>query len=206
MIKTDVAGSCEALAESLTNLSNNEVKIKIVRKGVGAINDDDVRLASISNAIIVAFHLMPSHSIRELAEQEGVEIKTYRVIYDVIEEIKGAIEGLLKPVNKEEVTGEAEIRQVFKIPKVGLIAGCMVKSGEVDRESQVRVYRDGVELGLTKVQSLKRVKDDVSSVKTGLECGIGLRGYDNIEEGDVLIFFKQVSVARTLADVAMENK
>ncbi|MDR2593650.1 MAG: translation initiation factor IF-2 [Fibromonadaceae bacterium] len=206
VIKTDVAGSCEALAESLTNLSNNEVKIKIVRKGVGAINDDDVRLASISNAIIVAFHLMPSHSIRELAEQEGVEIKTYRVIYDVIEEIKGAIEGLLKPVNKEEVTGEAEIRQVFKIPKVGLIAGCMVKSGEVDRESQVRVYRDGVELGLTKVQSLKRVKDDVSSVKTGLECGIGLRGYDNIEEGDVLIFFKQVSVARTLADVAKENK
>jgi len=206
VIKTDVAGSCEALAESLTNLSNNEVKIKIVRKGVGAINDDDVRLASISNAIIVAFHLMPSHSIREFAEQEGVEIKTYRVIYDVIEEIKGAIEGLLKPVNKEEVTGEAEIRQVFKIPKVGLIAGCMVKSGEVDRESQVRVYRDGVELGLTKVQSLKRVKDDVSSVKTGLECGIGLRGYDNIEEGDVLIFFKQVSVARTLADVARENK
>jgi len=206
VIKTDVAGSCEALAESLANLSNNEVKIKIVRKGVGAINDDDVRLASISNAIIVAFHLMPSHSIRELAEQEGVEIKTYRVIYDVIEEIKGAIEGLLKPVNKEEVTGEAEIRQVFKIPKVGLIAGCMVKSGEVDRESQVRVYRDGVELGLTKVQSLKRVKDDVSSVKTGLECGIGLRGYDNIEEGDVLIFFKQITVARTLADIAKENK
>jgi translation initiation factor IF-2 len=206
VIKTDVAGSCEALAESLANLSNNEVKIKIVRKGVGAINDDDIRLASISNAIVIAFHLMPPHSIRELAEQEGVEIKTYRVIYDVIEEIKGAIEGLLKPMNKEEVTGEAEIRQVFKIPKIGLIAGCMVKSGEVDRESQVRVYRDGVELGLTKVQSLKRVKDDVSSVKTGLECGIGLRGYDNIQEGDSLIFFKQVSVARTLADIAKENK
>jgi translation initiation factor IF-2 len=206
VIKTDVAGSCEALAESLANLSNNEVKIKIVRKGVGAINDDDVSLASISDAIIIAFHLMPSHSIRELAEQEGVQIKTYRVIYDVIEEIKGAIEGLLKPVNKEEVTGEAEIRQVFKIPKIGLIAGCMVKSGEVDRESQVRVYRDGVELGVTKVQSLKRVKEDVSSVKTGLECGIGLRGYDNIQEGDALIFFKQITVARTLADVAKENK
>jgi len=205
LIKTDVAGSCEALAESLANLSNNEVKIKIVRKGVGAINDDDVHLASISNAIIIAFHLMPSHAIRELAEQEGVEIKTYRVIYDVIDEIKGAIEGLLKPVSKEEVTGEAEIRQVFRIPKIGLIAGCMVKSGLVDRESQVHVYRDGVELGLTKVQSLKRVKDDVSSVKSGLECGIGLRGYDNIQEGDVLIFFKQVTVARTLADLAKEN-
>ncbi|MDR2554481.1 MAG: translation initiation factor IF-2 [Fibromonadaceae bacterium] len=206
LIKTDVAGSCEALAESLANLSNNEVKIKIIRKGVGAINDDDVYLASMSNAIIIAFHLMPSHSIRELAEQEGVEIKTYRVIYDAINEVKGAIEGLLKPVSKEEVTGEAEIRQVFKIPKIGLIAGCMVKSGEVDRESQVRVYRDGVELGITKVQSLKRVKEDVSSVKTGLECGIGLRGYENIQEGDSLIFFKQVSVARTLADVAKESK
>jgi len=206
LIKTDVAGSCEALAESLANLSNNEVKIKIIRKGVGAINDDDVHLASISNAIIIAFHLMPSNSIRELAEQEGVEIKTYRVIYDAINEVKGAIEGLLKPVSKEEVTGEAEIRQVFKIPKVGLIAGCMVKNGEVDRESQVHVYRDGVELGVTKVQSLKRQKDDASSVKTGLECGIGLRGYENIQEGDVLIFFKQVSVARTLADLAKENK
>jgi len=206
LIKTDVAGSCEALAESLANLSNNEVKIKIIRRGVGAINDDDVYLASMSNAIIIAFHLMPSHSIRELAEQEGVEIKTYRVIYDAINEVKGAIEGLLKPVSKEEVTGEAEIRQVFKIPKIGLIAGCMVKSGEVDRDSQVRVYRDGVELGITKVQSLKRVKDDVSSVKTGLECGIGLRGYENIQEGDSLIFFKQVNVARTLADVAKENK
>jgi translation initiation factor IF-2 len=206
LIKTDVAGSCEALAESLANLSNNEVKIKIVRKGVGAINDDDVHLASLSNAIIIAFHLMPSHSIRELAEQEGVEIKTYRVIYDVIDEVKGAIEGLLKPSSKEEVTGEAEIRQIFRIPKIGLIAGCMVKSGDVDRESQVHVYRDGVELGLTKVQSLKRQKDDVSSVKAGLECGIGLRGYDNIEEGDTLIFFKQVTVARTLADLARENK
>jgi len=205
LIKTDVAGSCEALAESLANLSNNEVKIKIVRKGVGAINEDDVRLASISNAIIIAFHLMPSHSIRELAEQEGVEIKTYRVIYDAINEIKGAIEGLLKPVSKEEVTGEAEIRQVFKIPKVGLIAGCMVKSGEVDRDSQVHVYRDGVELGITKVQSLKRLKEDVSSVKTGLECGIGLRGYDNIQEGDTLIFFKQVSISRTLADVEKDK-
>jgi translation initiation factor IF-2 len=149
---------------------------------------------------------MPSHSIRELADQEGVEIKTYRVIYDVIEEIKGAIEGLLKPVNKEEVTGEAEIRQVFKIPKVGLIAGCMVKAGEVDRESQVRVYRDGVELGVTRVQSLKRLKEDASSVRTGLECGIGLRGYENILDGDTLIFFKQVNVARTLADVAKESK
>ena len=206
VIKTDVAGSCEALAESLANLSNNEVKIKIVRKGVGAISDDDIRLASISNAIIIAFHLMPSYSIREFAEQEGVQIKTYRVIYDVIEEIKGAIEGLLKPVNKEEVTGEAEIRQVFRIPKVGLIAGCMVKSGEVDRESHVRVYRDGVELGVTKVQSLKRLKEDVSSVKTGLECGIGLKGYENIQEGDVLIFFKNITISRTLADVAKENK
>ncbi len=206
LVKTDVAGTCEALSEQLIKLSNNEIKIKIVRKGVGAINDDDVHLASISNAIIIAFHLMPSHSIRELAEQEGVQIKTYRVMYDATNEIKGVIEGLLKPASKEEVTGEAEIRQVFKIPKVGLIAGCMVKTGEVDRESQVYVYRDGVELGITRVQSLKRQKDDASSVKSGIECGIGLKGYENIQEGDTLVFFKQISVARTLADVAKESK
>ncbi|MDR1811602.1 MAG: translation initiation factor IF-2 [Candidatus Fibromonas sp.] len=206
LVKTDVAGTCEALSEQLIKLSNNEIKIKIVRKGVGAINDDDVHLASISNAIIIAFHLMPSHSIRELAEQEGVQIKTYRVMYDATNEIRGVIEGLLKPASKEEVTGEAEIRQVFKIPKIGLIAGCMVKSGEVDRESQVYVYRDGIELGITRVQSLKRQKDDASSVKSGIECGIGLKGYENIQEGDTLVFFKQVSVARTLADVAKESK
>jgi translation initiation factor IF-2 len=148
---------------------------------------------------------MPSLSVREMAEKEGIEIRNYRVIYDCIEDIKNAVEGLLKPTLKEELVGEAEIRQVFKIPKVGLIAGCMVTDGEVDRTSHVRVYRNGVELGTTVVQSLKRMKDDVKSVVRGFECGIGLKGYDDIKEGDSLIFFKEVTVARTLKDVAREE-
>jgi len=206
IVKADVDGSCEAIAASLLKLSNKEVKINIIRKMVGAVNDSDILLASASDAIIVAFHLMPSLAIREMAEKEGVEIKTYRIIYEIIEDIQGAIEGMLKPTIREEMVAEAEIREVFKIPKIGLIAGCMVREGEITRDAQVRVYRHGVELGLTKVQSLKRVKDDVSTVKAGLECGIGLRGYENIQEGDSLIFFKQVSVARTLADVAKDAR
>ena len=206
IVKADVDGSCEAIAASLLKLTNKEVKINIIRKAVGAVNDSDILLASASDAIIVAFHLMPSLTIREMAEKEGVEIKTYRIIYEIIEDIQGAVEGMLKPTIREEMVAEAEIREVFKIPKIGLIAGCIVREGEVTRDSQVRVYRNGVELGLTKVQSLKRVKDDVSSVKAGLECGIGLRGYDNIIEGDSLIFFKQVTVARTLADMAKEAR
>jgi translation initiation factor IF-2 len=206
IVKADVDGSCEAIAASLLKLSNKEVKINIVRKAVGAVNDSDILLASASDAIIVAFHLMPSLSIREMAEKEGVEIKTYRIIYEIIEDIEGVIEGKLKPTIREEMVAEAEIREVFKIPKIGLIAGCMVREGEITRDAQVRVYRNGVELGLTKVQSLKRVKDDVSTVKAGLECGIGLKGYENILEGDSLIFFKQISVARTLADVAKDAR
>lgn len=205
IIKADVGGSAEAIAASLEKLSNSEVKVNIIRKGVGAITDSDILLASTSQAVIVAFHLMPSFSIREMAQKEGIQIKTYRVIYEIIDDIKNTVEGLLKPTTREELTGEAEIRQVFRIPKVGLIAGCMVTDGEVDRNSRVHVYRNGVELGTTVVQSLKRHKDDVKSVARGFECGIGLKGYDNLEEGDTLMFFKEVTVARTLADVARDE-
>lgn len=205
IVKADVGGSAEALAASLEKLSNKEVKVNIIRKGVGAITDSDILFATTAQAIIVSFHLMPSLSVREMAEKEGIEIRNYRVIYDCIEDIKNVVEGLLKPIMREELTGEAEIRQVFKVPKVGLIAGCMVTDGEVDRTSHVRVYRNGVELGSTEVQSLKRMKDDVKSVARGFECGIGLKGYDDIKEGDSLIFFKEVKVARTLEDVAREE-
>ena len=205
IVKADVGGSAEALASSLEKLSNREVKVNIIRKGVGAITDSDILFATTAQAIIISFHLMPSLSVREMAQKEGIEIRNYRVIYDCIEDIKNAVEGLLKPTLKEELVGEAEIRQVFKIPKVGLIAGCMVTDGEVDRTSHVRVYRNGVELGTTVVQSLKRMKDDVKTVVRGFECGIGLKGYDDIKEGDSLIFFKEVSVARTLKDVAREE-
>ena len=205
IVKADVGGSAEALASSLEKLSNREVKVNIIRKGVGAITDSDILFATTAQAIIISFHLMPSLSVREMAQKEGVEIRNYRVIYDCIEDIKNAVEGLLKPTLKEELVGEAEIRQVFKIPKVGLIAGCMVTDGEVDRTSHVRVYRNGVELGSTVVQSLKRHKDDAKSVARGFECGIGLKGYDNLQEGDTLMFFKEVTVARTLADVARDE-
>ncbi|MDR1759020.1 MAG: translation initiation factor IF-2 [Fibrobacter sp.] len=206
IVKADTGGSAEAIAAGLEKLSNREVSINILQKGVGAISDTEIQFASQTNAIIIAFHIMPTLPIRSMAEKEGVEIKTYRVIYDIFEDVKNAVEGLLKPITREEMVGEAEIRQVFKIPKVGLIAGCMVIDGEVNRNSQVRVYRDGVELGSTVVQSLKREKEDVSSVRRGFECGIGLRGYENIKEGDTLMFFKEVKVARTLADVAREEK
>lgn len=205
IIKADVGGSSEAIAASLEKLSNSEVKVNIIRKGVGAITDSDILLASTSQAVIIAFHLMPSFSIREMAQKEGVQIKNYRIIYEIIDDIKNTVEGLLKPTTREELTGEAEIRQLFKIPKVGIIAGCMVTDGEVDRNSRVHVYRDGVELGQTVVQSLKRLKDDVKSVSRGFECGIGLKGYDNMKEGDTLMFFKEVTVARTLADVARDE-
>lgn len=205
IVKADVGGSAEALAASLEKLTNREVRVNIIRKGVGTITESDILLATTASAIIVSFHLMPSLSIREMAQKEGIEIRNYRVIYDCIEDIKNAVEGLLKPIMREELSGEAEIRQVFKIPKIGLIAGCMVTDGEVDRTSHVRVYRNGVELGTTVVQSLKRMKDDVKSVARGFECGIGLKGYDDIKEGDSLIFFKEVKVARTLEDVAREE-
>lgn len=206
IIKADVDGSAEALAASLEKVSNREVKVKVIRKAVGAITESDILLASTADAIIIAFHLLPSPTVREMAEREGVQIRTYRIIYEAIEDVQGVAEGLLKPIIREEVVGEAEIREVFKIPKIGLIAGCMVKTGEVNRESHVRVYRNGVEVGVTKVQSLKRHKDDASSVKAGLECGIGLRGSEDILEGDILAFFKEVSVARKMSDVKEEDK
>ena len=205
IVKADVGGSAEALAASLEKLTNKEVRVNIIRKGVGTITESDILLATTAQAIIISFHLMPSLSIREMAQKEGIEIRNYRVIYDCIEDIKNAVEGLLKPIMREELVGEAEIRQVFKVPKVGLIAGCMVTDGEVDRTSHVRVYRNGIELGTTVVQSLKRMKDDVKSVARGFECGIGLKGYEDIKEGDSLIFFKEVKVARTLKDVAREE-
>ena len=205
IVKADVGGSAEALAASLEKLTNKEVRVNIIRKGVGTITESDILFATTAQAIIISFHLMPSLAVREMAQKEGIEIRNYRVIYDCIEDIKNAVEGLLKPILREELVGEAEIRQVFKVPKVGLIAGCMVTDGEVDRTSHVRVYRNGVELGTTAVQSLKRMKDDVKSVARGFECGIGLKGYDDIKEGDSLIFFKEVKVARTLEDVAREE-
>jgi translation initiation factor IF-2 len=205
IVKADVDGSAEAIAASLEKLSNKEVKINIIRKGVGAVNDSDITLAAASEAIVIAFHILPSRAARDMAEQEGVEIRSYRIIYEIIEEIGGVLEGMLKPTIKEELVGEAEVKELFKIPKVGMIAGCMVSSGQVERDAQLRVYRHGTELGIAQVQSLKHHKDDVKKVSSGMECGIGVKGIENLQVGDTFAFFKEVEVARTLADVAKEQ-
>ncbi len=204
IVKADVDGSAEAISNELEKISNKEVKVNVIRKAVGNINESDVMLASASDAIIVAFHLLPAPAVRDLAEKEGVELKQYRIIYEIIEEFRGVVEGMLKPAFKEEVVGEAEILQLFKITKVGWIAGSLVTTGTVDRESQMRIYRNGVEIGTGKVSSLKRHQDDASQVKAGQECGIGISGFEGMKEGDTLAFFKVIEVQRTLKDLEDE--
>jgi translation initiation factor IF-2 len=199
IVKGDVDGSVEAIADSLDKLSTPEVQVNIISKGVGAVKEADIHLAAASNAMIIAFHLLPSEKIRNMAEEEGVSIENYQTIYKVVDDVQAAMEGMLSPDYKEEVCGEARILQLFKVPKVGTIAGCVVSSGYVDRESKVRLYRDGVEVGDAHVSSLKRLKDDVKSVKSGLECGIGVEGLKDIQVDDVLAFFKKVEVARKLS-------
>jgi len=199
IIKADVDGSVEAIATALEKLSTKEVRVNVISKGVGAVKDADIHLAAASEALIIAFHVLPSEAVRALAEAEGVTINNYRIIYEVVDEIKLAMEGLLTPEIKEEVAGEAEILQIFRIPKVGIVAGCKVVSGVVERELKARVYRNGIEVGETKVVSLKREKDDARTVKAGFECGIGLEGIKDLQEGDVIAFFKKVEVARKLS-------
>ncbi|MCD6023503.1 MAG: infB [Fibrobacteria bacterium] len=199
LIKADTDGSVEAIAGSLERLSTKEVRVNVISKGVGAVRDADIQMAAASDALIIAFHVLPSEAVRDLAEQEGVTINSYRIIYEIVDEIKSAMEGLLKPEYREEVAGEAEILQIFHIPKVGVIAGCKVQSGSVERDLKARLYRGGIEVGEAKVVSLKREKDDAKSVKAGFECGIGLEGVKNIQEGDVLAFFRKVEIARKLS-------
>jgi translation initiation factor IF-2 len=198
LIKGDMDGSVEAIAASLEKLSTKEVRVKVISKGVGAVREADIQMAAASDALIIAFHVLPSEAVRDLAEQEGVTINSYRIIYEIVDEVKSAMEGLLKPEYREEVAGEALILKLFHIPKVGVIAGCKVQSGSVEKELKARLYRGGIEVGEAKVVSLKREKDDAKSVKAGFECGIGLEGVKNIQEGDVLAFFRKVEVARKL--------
>ncbi len=199
IIKGDVDGSVEAIAAALEKVSTKEVRVNVISKGVGAVTDADIGLASASEAIVIAFHVLPSESVRNLAEREGVTINNYRVIYEVVDEIRAAMEGMLTPEIKEEVAGEAEILQLFHIPKIGTIAGCKVQSGTVERDLKARLYRGGIEVGEAKVTSLKREKDDAKVVRAGFECGIGLEGLNDIKEGDVLAFFRRVEVARKLS-------
>ena len=196
VIKADVAGSIEALKEALARLSNDEVRVNIVRSGVGALTDSDVMLGSASGGILLGFNVRPTNTAKQVAEREGVEIRTYDVIYKALEEIEAAMRGMLSPEISENETGTAEVRQIFRVPSVGVVAGCYVTSGEIFRNNRVRVVRDGVVAYEGEIASLKRFKDDARSVRQGFECGIGIENFNDVKEGDVLEFFETVETPR----------
>jgi translation initiation factor IF-2 len=198
IIKADQGGPAEALADALAQLSTAEVKVEIVHRGVGSITESDVLLAKASGAIIIGFHVRPDSNARASAERERVEIRTYRVIYEAVDEVKAAMEGLLAPERKEIVLGEAEVRQLFKIAKVGTIAGSFVRSGVIPRAGRVRVVRNGVEVYDGTLASLKRFKDDVREVREGFECGIGVENFNDVKVGDLIEAYRIEEVARSL--------
>ena len=198
IVKGDVDGSIEALSDSLIKLSTDEIHVDVIHKAVGAISESDVLLAAASNAIIIGFQVRPSVNARRLAEKEEIEIRLYSVIYDAINEVKSGIEGMLAPEEKEEVTATAEVRETFRISKVGTIAGCMVKEGKISRTSKVRVIRDGIVVYTGVLGSLKRFKDDVKEVAAGLDCGLNIEGYNDIKIGDTIEAYQIVEVKRKL--------
>lgn len=201
IVKGDVDGSVQAVCDSLMKLSKSEVKVNIIHRGVGAISESDVLLASASQAVIIGFHVHPNIKARQTAIHEAVEIRLYKVIYDVVNDISETLEGMLMPETREDVVGLVEIREVFHFPKVGSVAGCYVVNGTIDRTKQVRLLREGSELFKGHVTSLKRFKDDVKEVKAGFECGIRLDGFDDIKPGDTLEILETTEIARKLADV-----
>jgi len=198
IVKGDVDGSVEALSDSLLKLSTEEVQVNIIHSGVGQISESDVLLASASDAVIVGFQVRPSSSARKLAENEEIEIRLYSVIYDVINEVKDAMEGLLAPSEEEVITGNAEVRDVFKISKIGTVAGCMVTEGFLKRNNQIRLIRDGIVVYTGDINQLKRFKDDVNEVKSGYECGMSIKNFNDIKEGDVIEGFEVKEVKRKL--------
>jgi len=198
ILKGDVDGSVEALTDSFQKLSTDEIQVNIIHKGVGAITESDVLLASASDAIVIGFNVRPMGNARDIAEKEEIDIRMYSIIYDAINDLKDAMEGMLSPEMKEEITGTAEIRETFKISKVGTIAGCMVTSGKIFRNSNVRLIRDGVVIFTGELTSLKRFKDDVKEVAKGYDCGIQIKNYNDIKEGDIIEAFQEVAVKKTL--------
>ena len=198
IVKGDVDGSVEALSDSLIKLSTEEVSVNVIHKAVGAISESDVMLATASDAIIIGFQVRPSSDARNMAEKEGIEIRLYSVIYDAIEEVKDGIEGMLEPEKKEEVTATAVVKQPFKIPKVGTIAGSLVKEGKLTKNTKVRLIRDGIVVYTGELASLRRGKDDAKEVPAGMECGIGIENYNDIKEGDVIEAFQIIEIKRTL--------
>lgn len=198
ILKGDVDGSVEALSDSFSKLSTEEIQIKIIHKGVGAITESDVLLASASDAIIIGFNVRPAGSAKQLAEKEEIDIKTYSIIYDAIDDLKDAMEGMLSPEMKEEITGTAEIRETFKISKVGTIAGCMVVDGKIFRNNKIRLIREGVVIYTGDLSTLKRFKDDVKEVAKGYDCGIQIKNYNDIEINDLIEGFQEVEVKKKL--------
>ena len=198
ILKGDVDGSVEALTDSFQKLSTEEIQISIIHKGVGAITESDVLLASASNAIIVGFNVRPMTNARALAEKEEIDIRTYSIIYDAINDLKDAMEGMLSPEMREEVTGTVEIRELFKISKVGTIAGCMVTDGKIYRNSKIRLLRENVVIYTGELSSLKRFKDDVKEVSKGYDCGLQIKNYNDIKEGDIIEAFQEVAVKKKL--------
>ena len=198
LIKSDVQGSQEALAHALTRLSTEEVKVSVVHAGVGGITESDVNLAMASRAVIIGFNTRADATARKLIESSGVDVRYYNVIYDAVEEVKGALTGMLAPERRESIIGTVEIRQVFRISKVGTVAGCYVTDGLVKRGAQVRVLRDSVVIHTGDIDALKRFKDDVREVKSGFECGLSLKNYQDLKEGDLLEVFEVLEIARTL--------
>lgn len=198
IVKGDMDGSVEALSDSLIQLSTEEIQLNVIHKGVGQISESDVTLAAASDAIIVGFQVRPSVQARKLAENEGIDIRLYSIIYDAIEEIKSAMEGMLSPEIREELTGYVEVREVFKITKVGTVAGCMVKEGKLKRANKIRLIRDGIVIYSGELGSLKRFKDDVKEVSAGFECGLNIHNYNDIKVGDVIEPFEEIEIKKKL--------
>jgi translation initiation factor IF-2 len=197
VLKADVTGSLEALTESLRKLERDEVKLAFVHRAVGGITENDIQLAAASNATIIGFNVRPDRKARELAEREGVEIRTYEIIYQVLSDIENAMLGLLAPEFEEVVTGEAEVREIFSVPRVGRIAGCYVQSGTITRGSKVRFLREGTIIWKGAINSLRRFKDDVREVQSGFECGIGLSDFQDLKQGDIIETFEEREIPRT---------
>lgn len=198
IVKGDVDGSVEALSDSLLKLSTEQFQVNVIHKAVGQISESDVMLAAASDAIIVGFQVRPSQSARKIAESEDIDIRLYSIIYDAIEEIKSAMEGMLSPELKEEIVGSAEVQEVFKITKVGTVAGCLVRDGKIKRNNKIRLIRDGIVVYSGELASLKRFKDDVKDVATGYECGLNINNYNDIRVGDVIESYEEVEVKRSL--------
>ena len=199
ILKADVAGSLEALKGSLAKLRNDEVKVQIISSGVGGVTDSDLSLAEASeNAVILGFNVRPTGGVKEKAKKLGIEINTYNVIYDLLDDVEGLLGGLLSPIIREEALGQAEVREVFNVPKLGAIAGSIVTDGVINRGAKVRVIRDGVVIYEGEISSLKRFKDDVKEVSKGYECGIGVVGYNDVKPGDFFESYHEVEEKATL--------